>query len=295
MKEPVFHGLCTELVTPFDKDGNVSISVLEQLIERQVRAGAAAIVVCGPTGEAAALTPEERIAMVRHAVSFARGRCRIIAGTGSEGATDAIELSVTAQECGADALLAATPDDSNSTEAGLLAHCEAIAEAVSLPIIVSNDPSRTGMTLTPETCLALSRIGAVNGIKEISGDLARVSRIRNLCLDELNVYSGSDRLAVPMMSVGAKGLFSVTANLTPGKFARMLRACEKGDYYKAGDMQNGLMPLIDVMFCEVNPLPLKAALTLSGYDVGPCRAPLPALSEAHRQVLARLLPKIHIE
>lgn len=295
MKEPVFTGVCTALVTPFDEDGYVSLPMLERLIDRQLHAGVAAVVLCGTTGEAATLRPEERRTLVRHAARYIDGRCRVIAGTGTNSTLDAVRHARDARDAGADAILVVTPYYNKTTQAGLIAHYESISAAVDLPLILYNVPSRTGMTITPETYQALSRIENVNGVKEASGDLAQISRIRNLCHEELHIWSGSDETAVAMMAVGAKGLISTTSNLIPRKFVRMLNACEKGDYCKAGDMQNGLMPLIDAMFCEVNPIPVKAALQMAGYDVGPCRAPLCALSEKNRQVLATLLPKVHID
>ncbi len=295
MKEPLFTGVCTALVTPFDKTEAIHYQMLDQLIDRQLNAGVSAIAVCGTTGEAAALTPGERRRVVEHTARYVSGRCTVIAGTGTNNTKDAVALSRAAQDAGADGLLIVTPYYNKTTQAGLIAHYEAIANAVKIPIIVYNVPSRTGMTITPQTCQILAQIGNINGIKEAAGDLGNVCRIRNLCRDTMHVYSGSDELAVPMMAVGAKGLISTTSNLVPRKFVRMLRACEKGDYQKAGDMQNGLMPLIDAMFCEVNPIPLKEALRMSGHDAGQCRAPLCPLSREHRTILENLLPKVHID
>ena len=295
MKEPVFTGVCTALITPFDEDGYVNLSMLERLIDRQLHAGVAAIALCGTTGEAATLRPEERKTLVRHAARYIDGRCRVVAGAGTNSTADAVRLARDARDSGADALLVVTPYYNKTTQAGLLEHYEAVAGAVDLPVIVYNVPSRTGMTIAPETYLALSRIENINGVKEASGDLAHASRIRNLCHDELNLWSGSDETAVAMMAVGAKGLISTTSNLIPRKFVRMINACEKGDYFKAGDMQNGMMPLIDAMFREVNPIPIKTAMEMAGYDAGPCRGPLCACREETRQILIDLLAKVHIE
>lgn len=294
MKEPLFTGVCTALVTPFSENG-INYAMLDRLIERQLAAGVSAVAVCGTTGEAATLTPQERRALVAHTVRFTDGRCKVIAGAGTNCTRDAVELARAARDVGADGLLVVTPYYNKTSQAGLIAHYETVAAAVEIPVIVYNVPSRTGMTITAETYTALSQIENIVGVKEASGDLALVSRIRNLCRDALFVYSGSDELAVPMMSVGAKGLISTTANLVPRKFVRMLRACEKGDYLKAGDMQVGLMPLIDAMFCDVNPIPVKEALRMAGYDAGPCRPPLCEPSQELRSRLEALLPTIHID
>ncbi len=295
MKQPLFTGVCTALVTPFDEHGTINVSMLERLIERQLNAGVSAIAVCGTTGEAATLTPSERSRIIRHTADYVAGRCTVIAGTGTNCTADAVTLSRSAEDAGADGLLVVTPYYNKTTQAGLIGHYEAIAAAVNIPMIVYNVPSRTGMTIHPETCLALSQVDNINGMKEASGDLARISRIRTLCRDSLHIWSGSDELAVPMMAVGAKGLISTTANLVPRKFVRMIHACETGNYLKAGDMQNGLMPLIDAMFCEVNPMPVKAAMRMAGFDVGTCRAPLCEISAQNFRKISAMLPGIHID
>ena len=292
MKQPVFTGVCTALVTPFGETGKVHFAMLERLIDRQLAAGVRALAVCSATGEAASLSPEERKAIVAHAVRYAAGRCRIIAGTGANSSLDDV---CHARDAGADALLIETSCYDQTTQAGLIDHYAAIAGAAEIPILVCHMPSCTGMSISLESYAELSRVENIIGVVDAFGDPALVSRIRNQCRDDLYVYAGCDEKAVPMMAVGAQGLISITANLVPRKFVRMLRACEKGDYRKAGDMQNAFLPLIDAMCCEINPIPVKTALCMAGYDVGPCRQPLCALSRAHLSRLESLLPKIHID
>lgn len=294
MKAPVFTGVCTSLVTPFAGD-HINYPMLDRLIDRQFSAGVNAVAVCGTAGEATALSIEERLEIIRHTAEYVNGRCTVIAGTGANNTLEAIRLARGAQERGANALLIATPYCNTTTQPGLIRHYAAIAESIRLPIIVCNAPSETGMSITPETYLQLSRIENINGVKEDSGDVSLTSRIRNLCRDELNVWSGRDESAVAMMALGAQGFVSTTSNLVPGKIVRMCGACLRGNYQKAGDMQNALMPLIDAISCEVSPMPVKAALRMAGYDAGPCRAPLCELTQAHHDLLENLLPKVHIK
>lgn len=277
MKAPLFTGVCTAIVTPFDGD-ELNFPLLDRLIDRQLAARVSAITVCGTTGEAAAMTVDEKLMLIQHAISYTDHRCKIIAGTGTNYTKDAIRMSRMAEAYGADGLLVVTPYYNKTSQAGLIRHYEAIADSVNIPIIVYNVPSRTGMRITAETYEVLSRHPNINGVKEASYDLPLISRIRNRCGDDFNIWSGNDDTTVAMMALGAKGVISTTSNLIPKEFVQMCSACLSGDFAAAAKQQNDLMPIIDAMFCDVNPMPVKAALRLWGIDAGKCRAPLCDLS-----------------
>ncbi len=294
MKSPLFTGVCTAIVTPFDGD-NLNFPVFDQLIDRQLAARVSAITVCGTTGEATAMSSDEKLLLIQHAVSYADHRCKIIAGTGSNYTKEAIRMSRMAEAYGADGLLVVTPYYNKTSQAGLIRHYEAIADSVSIPIIVYNVPSRTGMHITADTYEVLSRHPNINGVKEASSDLPLISRIRNRCGDNLNIWSGNDDTTVAMMALGAKGMISTSSNLIPKEFVKMCNACLSCDYTAGAKMQNDLMPIIDALFCEVNPMPIKAALRLCGYDVGPCRAPLCDLSPNHLELLEKSLTGYSID
>ena len=291
MKKPLFTGVCTALVTPFRGD-SIDFSTLDRLIDRQLDAGVRALAVCGTTGEAAALSTEERMLLIQHTVSYVAGRAKVIAGTGTNCTADAIHMSRMAQSIGADGLLVVTPYYNKTSQAGLVRHYEAVANAVSIPVIAYNAPSRTGMKIEIEAYGALSKIENLNGVKEASGDLPLIARIRNRCGDDLNIWSGNDDTICAMMSLDAKGVISTTANLVPKEFVSLCNACLNGDYTKGGEMQTFLMPLIDAMFCDVNPMPVKAALELAGFGVGPCRAPLWKVSEEAKARIQTLVEKL---
>ena len=294
MKPPLFTGVCTAIVTPFDGD-DINFSVFDQLIDRQLAARVSAITVCGTTGEAAAMSIDEKLMLIQHAISYADRRCKIIAGTGTNYTKDAIRMSRMAEAYGADGLLVVTPYYNKTSQTGLIRHYEAIADSVSIPIIVYNVPSRTGMHITADTYEVLSRHPNINGVKEASYDLPLISRIRNRCGDDFNIWSGNDDNTVAMMALGAKGVISTSSNLIPKEFVKMCNACLSCDYTTGAKMQNDLMPIIDALFCEVNPMPIKAALRLCGYDVGPCRAPLCDLSPNHLELLEKSLTGYSID
>lgn len=293
MKKPLFTGVCTALVTPFKGD-SIDFSTFDRLIDRQLDAGVRALAVCGTTGEAAALSTEERMLLIQHAVSYVAGRAKVIAGTGTNCTADAVHMSRMAQAIGADGLLVVTPYYNKTSQAGLVRHYEAVANAVSIPIIVYNVPSRTGMKIEIGTYEALSKIGNINGVKEASSDLPLIARIRNRCGDGLNIWSGNDDTVCAMMALGAKGVISTTANLVPKLFAQMCNSCLNGDFREGGEIQNRLMPLIDAMFSDINPMPVKAALELAGFEVGPCRAPLWKIVEENEAKIAELLRQYDI-
>ena len=278
MKRPIFTGLCTALVTPFD--GNeVNYEMLELLIERQIDAGVDAIVLTGTTGESPTLTREEKLEIYRRGVQTARGRCKIIAGTGSNCTANAVSLSREAKETGVDGLLIVTPYYNKSTQPGLLKHYQTICDAVRLPVIAYNVPSRTGVDILPGTARALAEIPNLVGIKEASGNIVRVSRLA----DALPVYTGNDDQTVACMALGGCGVISVVSNVLPELTLAMVRAAQKGDFQTAAELQWKLLPLMDLMFCQVNPIPAKAAMRMMGFDCGECRMPLDGLTEENRR------------
>ncbi len=280
MKQPIFEGVATALVTPF-KSGTVDYAKLEQLLELQLDAGIDAVVVCGTTGEAATMQTHEQLGVIAHTASYVRGRCKVIAGTGSNDTAHCMELSRMAAAAGADALLVVTPYYNKCTQSGLIAHYSAVADAVHIPVIAYNVPSRTGVDISVDTCAILAEHPNINGIKEASAHVCKTARIIGACGEDFFVWSGNDDEAVPLMSIGAKGLISVLSNLRPKQTMDMIHCCLQGNYLRAGKLQVELMDLIDCLFCEVNPIPIKQAMNLEGLDVGLPRLPLTPLSEAN--------------
>lgn len=273
MKKPLFEGLCTALVTPF-AEGKINFPMVDRLIRRQMEAGVRAIVLAGTTGESPTLTDEEKLELFRRGVETADGKCQIIAGTGSNDTDHAIELSQKAQEIGVDGLLVVTPYYNKTTQNGLVAHYRAIAQAVELPVIVYHVPSRTGMDMTMETCRRLAEIPNIAGIKEASGSISRVAHIIAENGSDLPVWSGNDDQTVPVMALGGHGVISVASNVMPAEMNAMVLAALRGDYEMAALIQHKLLPLMDLLFSRVNPIPVKAAMKHVGFDVGPGRMPL---------------------
>ena len=288
MKKPVFEGVATALVTPF-KNGTIDLPTLQKLMDRQIGSGIDAIVICGTTGESATLTTQEQLSLISHAVDYAAGRCKIIAGTGSNSTAHALEMSRMAASVGADALLLVTPYYNKCTQSGLIEHYTTIADQVKTSVIVYNVPSRTGMDITLETYKTLSEHPNINGVKEAGPSIAKAARTLDACGDALNVWSGNDDSAVPLLSIGGKGLISVLSNVRPAQTLDMVKSALRGDYARAGRLQLELMPLIDALFCEVNPIPVKEAMRIEGIDAGDPRLPLTPLSVEGREHLQRLL------
>ena len=290
MKSPVFTGACTALVTPFENN-DINFKVFDDLIERQLEARADALVICGTTAEAAVLSDEERLLLLSHAVHYINGRCKVIAGAGSNDTAHAVHLAKLAASLGADAILSVTPYYNKTTQEGLIKHFEAVCDSAKLPVIVYNVPSRTGMTISVETYRRLSDIELVNGVKESSGDVPLISRI--LSETELNVWSGSDELIVPMMALGAQGAISTFGNVVPKALKKMCDKCLIGNFIDAGKLQNKYMSLIDLLFSSTNPLPVKVILNQMGINVGECRMPLYLSEEKKMELIqkaASLLP-----
>ena len=288
MNHPFFSGVCTALVTPFLKD-SVNYPMLEQLLRRQYDAGIRALVICGTTGESATLTDEEKLTMFRYAKKSGPEDLRIIAGTGSNSTVHAIALSQAAQDAGADGLLVVSPYYNKATPEGLYLHYAAIASSVQIPVILYNVPSRTGVDIPVEVYRRLSQIPNIVGVKEASSDIRKIARIRSQCPDHFTVWCGNDDLAVAAMALGAKGLISVVSNIEPEITGSMIGAALDGDFDTATALQLSLLPLIDALFQEVNPIPVKAAMAMIGYDCGSCRMPLCSPSEETSALLKDLL------
>ena len=288
MNHPFFSGVCTALVTPFLKD-SINYPMLEQLLRRQYDAGIRAVVICGTTGESATLTDEEKLTMFRYAKKSMPEDLRIIAGTGSNSTVHAIALSQAAQDAGADALLVVSPYYNKATPEGLYLHYAAIASSVQIPVILYNVPSRTGVDIPVDVYRRPSQIPNIAGVKEASSDIRKLARIRSQCPDHFTVWCGNDDLAVAAMALGAKGLISVVSNIEPEITGSMIGAALDGDFDTATALQLSLLPLIEALFQEVNPIPVKAAMAMIGYDCGSCRMPLCSPSEETSALLKDLL------
>ena len=290
MKKPLFTGVCTALVTPF-LENRVNYPMMDMLLRRQMDAGINAVVVAGTTGEAPTLSDDEKRELIQRAKDFAGDGCAIIAGTGSNSTEHAISLSQDAEEAGADAVLVVSPYYNKATPDGLLAHYTAIAHSVSIPIILYNVPSRTGVDIPVSVYRRLAAIPNIVGVKEAAADITKIARIRKECPEDFFVWSGNDEQIVPAMALGAKGVISVLSNLCPKETRFMADAALDGDMDTAAALQIELLPLIDLLFCEVNPIPIKEAMALIGYDCGHCRLPLTRLTKENRKKLMECLKK----
>lgn len=277
MKKPLFTGVCTALVTPF-LNGKVNYPLAEQLLRRQIDAGIRAVVLSGTTGESATLSDNEKIELFRRCKEYAGESCKIIAGTGSNATKHVVEISKEAEHVGADALLVVSPYYNKATPEGLYAHFLSIAHAVNIPVIVYNVPSRTGVDIPVSVYKRLSSVPNIIGVKEASTDITKISRIRMECGSDFSVWSGNDDQIVPTMSLGGQGVISVLSNICPEETNAMCTAALVGDFETAAELQCKLMPLIDLLFCEVNPIPVKQAMKIIGYDCGNCRLPLTGLT-----------------
>lgn len=284
MKEPLFTGTCTALVTPF-WNGKINFPMLERLIHRQLEAGIHAIVVSGTTGESATLSDAEKTELIAKAKEYAGDSCLIIAGTGTNHTAHACALSRAAEQAGADGILVVSPYYNKATEDGLIAHYCTVADSVKLPVILYNVPSRTGMEIPVTVCKALSSVPNIVGIKDASGNLSRILKLRRECPEDFSIWSGNDDLTVPIASLGGKGVISVLSNLYPELTQAMTLAALDGDFDTASALQIEMQPIIEALFSQVNPIPIKAAMKLVGYDCGTCRMPL---TEAGRDTIMKL-------
>ena len=288
MKQVLFTGACTALVTPFIGE-QINYPMVQRLLHRQIDAGIQAIVLGGTTGESPTVTDREKLELYRRGKEFVGDRALVICGTGSNDTKHAVELSIAAQEAGADALLVVTPYYNKANPEGLYAHYLAIAHSVHLPVIIYNVPGRTGVDVPISVYQRLCRLPNIAGVKEASTDIVKISRIRNACGSDLPIWSGNDDQAVAAMALGAQGVISVLSNVMPTETNAMARAALDGDFDTAAALQCGMLPLIDALFSEVNPIPVKAAMEMIGFDCGPCRLPLGKMDEAKKEMLKQLL------
>ena len=281
MNNPIFSGVCTALVTPF-LDNKVNYPLVEQLIRRQIEAGVHAIVLSGTTGESPTLSNEEKFTLFKRSKEFTGSNCTIIAGTGTNSTAHAIELSVAAENAGVDALLIVSPYYNKGNIEGLMNHYISIANAVSLPIIIYNVPSRTGIDIPISVYKQLSVLPNIVGVKEASTDITKIIKIRTQCGKNFHIWTGNDDQIVPVMSLGGKGVVSVVSNICPAETVAMTQAALSGDFETAATIQCQLAPLIELMFSEVNPIPVKYAMRYVGFDCGQCRLPLASLSSTNK-------------
>ncbi len=276
----LFKGSAVALVTPFHADGSVNFDKLAELVEWQIAEKTDAIIACGTTGESSTLKDDEHLAVIGHIIKAANGRVPVIAGTGSNDTAYGIWLSKEAEKLGADALLVVTPYYNKPTQKGLIANFTAIADAVNIPIILYSVPGRTGVNIEPSTVAALAKHPNIAGIKEASGNIAQVVEIARLIPEDFMLYSGNDEMVVPLLSVGGHGVISVLANIKPRETHDMVVRYLEGDVQGSRKLQLELKPLIDALFCESNPIPVKTALNLMGKDVGPLRLPLTDMADS---------------
>ena len=291
MRTPVFTGSCPALVTPFDQNNIINYDAFGRLIDAQIDAGVDAVCVCGTTGESATMSIREHIAAVEFCVKRVNHRVKVIAGAGSNDTSAAVYLSQHAQDSGADALLHVTPYYNKASQTGLIKHYEYIADRVELPIILYNVPGRTGVSFTAETYKILSENPKINGVKEASGNFSLLAHTRFLCGDDFYIWSGNDDQVVPMMALGAKGVISVASNIVPEVMAEMTHLCLDNDFAAASQLQIRYMDLIDALFTEVNPIPIKAAMNLLGMDAGSLRLPLCDISDKNLDTLRRAMER----
>lgn len=288
MKKVLFKGCGTALITPFTNDG-VDFEELRKLIEFQILEGIDSLIICGTTGESSTMSLEEKKSVIDFSIKIANGRVPIIVGTGGNNTKDVINLSKYAESVGADGLLLVTPYYNKTTQNGLIAHFTEVSKSVSLPIILYNVPSRTGLNIEPETCLELSKIPNIVGIKEASGNISQVAKIANLCQDNLAIYSGNDDQIVPILSLGGLGVISVLSNIYPKYVHDLVMDYLTGNWQKATASQVYAIPLINALFSEVNPIPIKYAVSKIGFKAGLPRLPLVELSDKNKEKIDHLM------
>lgn len=291
MKKILFKGCGTAISTPFDENG-INLKEFEKLLKFQIKNNADAIIVCGTTGESSTMSEKEKEEIISCAVKTSNGKIPIIAGSGGNNTAKVIENSKKAEQLGVDGLLIVTPYYNKCTQKGLINHYKEIAKNVSLPIILYNVPSRTGVNILPQTCFELSKIENIVAIKEASGNLSQVAQIAHLCGNNLNIYSGNDDQVLPVLSLGGLGVISVLSNVKPKYTHNMIQNFFDGNIEKAIQMQLKALPLIDSLFSEVNPIPVKSALNHIGFNFGIPRLPLTPLSKDKETILIDKLNKL---
>ncbi len=284
----IFEGAGVALITPFKEGGEINYKKLEELVEEQIAGGTDSIIVCGTTGESATLTHDEHVREIQFVCKVVNGRIPVVAGTGSNCTSTAVYLSQCAQEAGADGLLLVSPYYNKSTQKGLKAHFTEIAKSVKLPILLYNVPSRTGVNIEPETIVDLCKsVDNIVGVKEASGNFSAIAKIASLSRGWVDIYSGNDDQTVPILSLGGKGVISVLSNIAPRQVHDMCAAYFAGKTEESLRLQLKAVPLIEALFCEVNPIPVKEALNMMGKEAGPYRKPLVEMDPANKERLRR--------
>lgn len=289
MKNTIFKGCGVAVVTPMRADGSIDLKKYADFIDELIEKGVDAIIVNGTTGESATLSDEEQYNIICCAKDVIKHRVPLIAGAGSNNTHHAARLALNARNAGADAILSVTPYYNKANESGLLEHYSFVTKYCQLPTIVYNVPSRTGMDIQPETFLKLAENPFICAVKEASGNVAKSERILSLCGGKIDVYSGNDELTVPLLSIGSKGVISVAANIVPKEMTELCSLYFEGKTLEASRKQTTLLSLIDALFSDINPIPVKAALNMLGYDFGPCRLPLGIMNEEKKEKLFRVL------
>ena len=294
MKTPIFEGMATAIITPTNENG-IDFEAFGKLLDWQIDEGIDAVVVCGTTGEGSTLTDEEHRAAIEFSVKHVGGRIPVIAGTGSNDTSYAVELTKHACAVGVDGVLVVTPYYNKATQKGLIKMFTMIADASTAPVILYNVPSRTGVNIKPSTVLELSKHPMINAIKEASGDISQIAEVAHLCGDNMVIYSGNDDQTIPIMALGGKGCISVLSNLLPKESSEMCRAFKEGDVKKACEMQLKYIPLISALFSEVNPIPVKAAMAKMGFCEDYLRLPLTPMEDGAREVLYKEMKNVGIK
>ena len=287
----IFEGVATALITPFGPDGSVNYAKLEELINKQIEDGVDGLVICGTTGESATLTEKEHMDVIRESVKFVNGRVPVIAGTGSNCTQTAIEMSKEAEEYGADGLLLVSPYYNKATAEGMYEHFADTANAVNIPVILYNIPGRTGVNIDPETIYRLAKdVKNIVAVKEASGNISNIAKIAGLTAGlDFDIYSGNDDQVVALCAMGGKGVISVVSHVIPKEMHDLVMSFINGDAKKSLEIQNKYLSLINTLFIDVNPIPVKEAMNLLGYEVGGYRKPLTPMSDAHREILRKEL------
>lgn len=286
----IFEGAGVALVTPFKANGDVNYDKLEEILEEQIAGGTDAIVICGTTGEASTMSPEEHLSVIKYGCEVVKGRIPVVAGTGSNCTREAVYMSQKAEEAGADGVLLVTPYYNKATQNGLIAHFTTIAEAIKIPALLYHIPGRTGVTMKPETIVSLCKnVPNIVGVKEASGNFSSIATMMNMADGCIDVYSGNDDQIVPLLSMGGKGVISVLSNVAPKQTHDICQKFFDGDVKGSLQMQLDAIPLVSALFSEVNPIPVKAAMNMMGKEVGPLRLPLTEMEDAHEEVLKQAM------
>ncbi len=289
MKKTIFTGAGVAIVTPMNPDESINFDRLGQIIDNQIENGTDAIVICGTTGESATMTDQEHVDCIEYAVKRVNGRVPVIAGAGSNHTSYAVWMSKEAKRVGADALLHVTPYYNKTSQTGLIRHFNAVADATDLPIILYNVPSRTGVNITPATYRELAKHPNIVAAKEASGNISQIAQIAQACGDELDLYSGNDDQIVPLLSLGAKGVISVLSNIMPRETHDICRLFFEGKIAESRALQLKLLPLINALFSDVNPIPVKEAMNMMGWECGECRLPLVSMQPQAKEHLLVLM------